>query len=170
MRYNSHTIKFGLPRWLNGKESTCHCRRRGFSPWVWKISWRRKWKLQYSCWDNPMDIGAWWATVHGVSQSQTWQSDWACTRHILITFNTAMCVSHSVMSNFAIPWTVAHQAPLSMAFSRQEYWSGLPSLTLVYLLNPGTEPTSLTYPALAGSFFTTGATREAHIYHILATK
>ena len=27
--------------------------------------------LQYSCWDNPMDIGAWWATVHGVSQSQT---------------------------------------------------------------------------------------------------
>ena len=27
--------------------------------------------LQYSCWDNPMDIGAWWATVHGVSKSQT---------------------------------------------------------------------------------------------------
>ena len=36
-----------------------------------------------------------------------------------------MCVSHSVQL-FATPWTVAHQAPLSMEFSRQEYWSGLP--------------------------------------------
>ena len=35
--------------------------------------------------------------------------------------------SHQVVSNsFAIPWTVTHQAPLSVAFSRQEYWSGLP--------------------------------------------
>ena len=37
-----------------------------------------------------------------------------------------MCVSCSVVSDFATPWTVAHQAPLSMEFSRQEYWSGLP--------------------------------------------
>ena len=37
-----------------------------------------------------------------------------------------VCVSHSVMSDSAIPWTVARQAPLSMGFSRQEYWSGLP--------------------------------------------
>ena len=36
------------------------------------------------------------------------------------------CVSHSDVSNSATPWTVAHQAPLSMKFSRQEYWSGLP--------------------------------------------
>ena len=34
--------------------------------------------------------------------------------------------NHSVMSNSATPWTVAHQAPLSTRFSRQEYWSGLP--------------------------------------------
>ena len=33
----------GLPWWLNGKESTCQCRRRGFYPWVGKIPWRRKW-------------------------------------------------------------------------------------------------------------------------------
>ena len=42
---------------------------------------------------------------------------------------SALCVrvfSHSVMSNSATPWTVAHQAPLSMGFSRQGYWSGLP--------------------------------------------
>ena len=34
----------GLPWWLNGKESACQCRRRGFDPWVWKIPWRRKWQ------------------------------------------------------------------------------------------------------------------------------
>ena len=35
----------GLPRWLSGKEFACHCRRRGFNPWVGKIPWRRKWQL-----------------------------------------------------------------------------------------------------------------------------
>ena len=43
---------------------------------------------------------------------------------------------------FAIPWTVAHQAPLSMGFSRQEYWSGLPFPSPEYLSNPGIEPGS----------------------------
>ena len=37
--------------------------------------WRRQWQLQYSCLDNPKDGGAWWATVHGVSESQTRLSD-----------------------------------------------------------------------------------------------
>ena len=63
--------------------------------------------------------------------------------------------SCSVMSDFATPLTVAHQAPLSMGFSRQEYWSGLPFPSLWGLLNPGIEPTS---PALAGGFFTTKPT------------
>ena len=44
---------------------------------------------------------------------------------------------------FATPWTVAHQAPLSMGFSRQEYWGGLPCLPPGDLPNPGIEPTSL---------------------------
>ena len=35
-------------------------------------------------------------------------------------------LSHSVVSDSETPWTVAHQAPLSMEFSRQEHWSGLP--------------------------------------------
>ena len=48
-------------------------------------------------------------------------------------------------------WTVAHQTPLSMGFSRQEYWSGLPFPLLGELPNPGIEPGS---PALAGRFFT----------------
>ena len=43
---------------------------------------------------------------------------------------TLVCVSCSVMSDFGTPWTVAHQAPLSMGFPRQEYWSELPFLLL----------------------------------------
>ena len=52
--------------------------------------------------------------------------------------------------------SVAHQS-LSMRFSRQEYWSGLPFLTLGELPNPGIKPTSFTFPALAGRFCTTDA-------------
>ena len=63
---------------------------------------------------------------------------------------------------FAPPWTIAHQAPLSMGFSRQEYWSGLPCLPPGDLPDPGIEPTSVTPPTLAGGFFiTTSATWEA---------
>ena len=50
---------------------------------------------------------------------------------------------------FGTPWTVAHQAPLSKGFSRQEYWSGLP------FPSPVMEPASVASPALAGGFFTT---------------
>ena len=52
---------------------------------------------------------------------------------------------------FATPWTVAHQAPLSMGFSRQEYWSRLPFPPPGDLPNPGIKSTS---PILAGGFFT----------------
>ena len=50
-------------------------------------------------------------------------------------------------------WTVAHQAPLSMGFSRQEYWSGWPCPPPGDLSDPGMEPRSLGSPALAGVFF-----------------
>jgi len=58
-------------------------------------------------------------------------------------------------------WTVACQAPPSMRFSRQEYWSGLPCPPPGYLPNPGIEPTSLMSLVLKGGFFTTSATWEA---------
>ena len=48
---------------------------------------------------------------------------------------------------FVTPWTVAHQAPLSMGFSRQEYWSGLPFPSPGCLPNPGIEPRSPTLQA-----------------------
>ena len=51
--------------------------------------------------------------------------------------------------------TVAHQAPLSMGFPKQEYWSGLPFPSSGDLSDPGIEPTSLMAPALAGRLLTT---------------
>ena len=58
------------------------------------------------------------------------------------------CSNHVQL--FAIPWTVAHQAPLSMGFSRQEYWSGLRCPPPGDLPDPGIEPTSLMPPAWQG--------------------
>ena len=67
-----------------------------------------------------------------------------------------MCVCAQSLSHvlfFATQWTVAHQAPLSTGFSRQEYWSGLPFPSPGDLPDPKIEPLS---PVLAGGFFTTG--------------
>ena len=64
-------------------------------------------------------------------------------------------LSPSVMSDSATPWVIAHQAPLSMEYSRQEYWSGLLFLPPWDLPDPGIKPKSLVSPALAGRFFTT---------------
>ena len=61
-----------FPGGSDGKESTCQCRRLRFDPWVGKIPGEGNGNpLQYSCLGNPMDRGAWQATVHGVSKSQT---------------------------------------------------------------------------------------------------
>ena len=57
----------------------------------------------------------------------------------------------------ATPWTVACQAPLSVGFSRHEYWSGLPCPPPRDLPDPGIEPTSLMYPALKARFFNSRA-------------
>ena len=56
---------------------------------------------------------------------------------------------------FATPWTGARQAPLSIGFFRQEYWSGSPFPPPGDLPNPGIKSISLVSPALAGRFFTT---------------
>ena len=53
----------------------------------------------------------------------------------------------SLIQLFATPLTVANQAPLSMGFSRQEYWSGLPCLHSGAILDPGIEPLSAISPA-----------------------
>ena len=72
--------------------------------------------------------------------------------------------SHQAVSNCLVtPWTLAHQAPLSMGFPRQEYWTGLT------LSSPGDLPypeTKLTSPGLAGRFFTTEPPGKPHWMNI----
>ena len=70
------------------------------------------------------------------------------------------CSVTSLVSNSLQPYGLTRQAPLSMGFSRQEYWSGLRCPPLGALPDPGIEPASLTSLALAGGFFTTSTTWE----------
>ena len=62
---------------------------------------------------------------------------------------------------FAAPWTVAHQAPLSMGFFKQEYWSRLPFPSPGDLPDPGIEPAYFASPVMASGFLTTSTTWEA---------
>ena len=81
----------------------------------------------------------------------------------------SMCVCSVVghVQLFATPWNVAHQASLSMEFSRQKYWSRLPFPSPGNLPYPAIEPSFLMSPVLAGGFFTTSATWEAQYRHIV---
>ena len=69
-----------------------------------------------------------------------------------------MLSQFSCVRLFATLWTVASQAPLSMGFSKQEYWSEFPFPSPWDLPNPGSEPASL---AFVGKFFASRATWEA---------
>ena len=69
--------------------------------------------------------------------------------------------SFSRVQLFVTLWTVTHQAPLSMGFSRQDYWSGLSCLPSGDLPDSGIKPVFSVSPALAGGFFTTRATWKA---------
>ena len=88
-------------------------------PWVGKIPWRRAWQpTPYSCLENPMDRGAWWATVHRVAYSQTQLKQLSMLLLLLSRFSRVrLC---------ATPEMAAHQAPPTLGFSRQGHWSGLP--------------------------------------------
>ena len=66
---------------------------------------------------------------------------------------------------FETQWAIAHQAPLSVGFSRQEHWSGLPCPPLGGLPDSQVEPSSLKFPALAGRLFTTSTTRRRRWWH-----
>ena len=73
-------------------------------------------------------------------------------------------LSHfSCVHLFATPWTVAHQALLSMRFSKEEDWSGWPCPSPGDLPDPGIKPMSLESPALAGGFFPTSTIWEEQV-------
>ena len=62
-----HSRGFQLSRWLRGKKSFCQFRRHRFDPCQeYPLEKKSGNPLQYSCLENPMDRGAWWAIVHGV--------------------------------------------------------------------------------------------------------
>ena len=110
--------------------------------------------LQCSCLENPRDRRAWWAAVYGVVQSQT------LLKPLSSSSSSSRGLHAKSLQSCPTPWTIAHQAPLSIEFSRSEYWSGLLCLPPGDLPGLGIEPTSLMSPALAGRFFTTSTTWE----------
>ena len=121
-----------------------------------------------------------WLPILALQFSGIWP--WACNfsvpQFLHLLNGDSEIVSHSIIIKrvcahaqlpcciqlLAILCMVALQAPLSMGFSRQEYWSGLPFPFPGNLPNPGIEPAFLMSPALACEFFVTSATWEAAIY------
>ena len=99
------------------------------------------------------------SSVHEISQARI-------PERVAISFSRGssrprdLCVlsRFSGVRLFETLWTVAHQGPLSMGSSRQEYWSGLLFTSPGDLPDPGIEPASLASPALAVGFFVTSAT------------
>ena len=73
-------------------------------------------------------------------------------------------------SVFVTPWTVALQAPVTLGFSRQEYWNRLPFPTSRDLPDPGIRPASVESPALAGRFFTPAPPGKPHVYKLVSNK
>ena len=104
-------------------------------------------------------------------------SDWtliscvSCTGSWVLYHCVSVCVCVCVLNHFrcvqlfATLLTIAHQAPVSMGFSRQESWSGLPCLPSGDLPNPGIKPPSFISLALAAGFFNTSTTWEVPLYH-----
>ena len=112
--------------------------------------------LQCSCLENPRDGGAWWAATYGVAQSRTRLKWLSIACHCLVAKSCSTLL-------WAHGLSVALQAPLSMEFSRQEYWSVLPFLPSGDLPDPEMEPSS---PALqAGSLLLSHqGSRHLHVY------
>ena len=114
---------------------------------------------------NLQEWGAQFGEHSGYQQAKH-SSDQQCSPNSVSCF-LSQCMQACMLGHFSrvwlfvTPWTVAHQASLSMGFSRQEYWSGLPLPPPGYLPDPGIKPASFMSAALAGGFFTTSTTWKA---------
>ena len=106
------------------------------------------------------------AKAEAMGSGLSWEgSTGSCS--VIRIYNVCVCavLSYSIMSDsFVTPWTVACQAPLSMGFPRQEYWSGLPFPSPGGLPDPGIKPTSPLSPVLAGGFLTTEPPGEPQMF------
>ena len=103
---------YGVPQWLSSKESACDAGIEGgmglIPRWERSLGGGHGNPLQYSCLENPLDVGAWWATVHRVAKSQAWLK-WLSTQHRTYMYIGHMCVhqytpqhrSHTVHEEFA---------------------------------------------------------------------
>ena len=133
------------------------CRRLGFSPWEGKIPWRREWPPTPVSWPGefhePRSLVSYSPWGHKVVDTTEWLShnliifSFSYSNHHVVSLSRLRVVSQlrdcSVVSDSLWPpWTVAYQAPPSMGFSRQEYWSGLPFPSPEDLPDPGIEPRS----------------------------
>ena len=124
----------------DGKESACGTEDPGSIPGSGRSPGERKgYPLQYSCLENSMNGGVWGATT----------SPWHCKESDTTKWLILCCTC--VLSRvwlFVTLWAVSSQAPLSVGFSRQEYWSGLPFPSPSDLPKPGIKPASPVSPAL----------------------
>ena len=98
-----------------------------------------------------------------------WTEEWIKKKKcIYVCVHACVCMLSHVQL-FVTPWTAARQARLSMEFSKQEHWSGVPFLSPGSLPDPGIEPMSPVFPALASGFFTTVPTIYIHAYRCIHT-
>ena len=151
--------------------------RPWFHAWVRKIHWRRErpptpvfWPGEfnglYSSWRRKeLDMTErlslhFTLTVFTVAITNNDDLYVKIYRKRHIPFSRCCVFSHVLL--FAAPWILARQAPLSMDFSRQEYWSLLPFPFPGDLPSPRIEPLSLLSPALASRYFTTSTTSRCY--------
>ena len=135
----------GLPWWLRWYRICLQCRRPGFDRWGRKISWRKEWQPtpiflpgEFHGQRNLVDYSPW-----GRKESET--TEWLIHTHTFFAFKKVKVKLLNRVRFFATPRTVAYQDPLSMGFSRQEYWSGLPLPSPGDLPYPGIKSRSLAF-------------------------
>ena len=105
--------------------------------------------------------GGWSLYTINISKLHYWSHNWVFWGHLR---TQSLCAkSLQLCPTLCDPMDCSHQTPLSMGFSRQGYWSGLPCPLPGDLTDPGIESQSLASPALAGDFFTTSVTWETLI-------
>ena len=126
-----------------------------------KHSSKKMWKIISKCsyfkirhYQNTVQYVGWWDIYKS-------ENLWFLSYFFFFSMCAGMLSHFSCVQLFVTLWTIACQDPLSMGFSRQEYWSGWPCPPPGDLPELRTEPEALTSPALASRFFTTSGTLEA---------